>query len=123
MIEADALDREIGARLRHVRKVRGLSQTELGAAIGVSFQQIQKYEHGANRLSTSALILLARALDVSPSSLLGDNGPTAPDVDWTLLSSDGAHELLQALSQIRSPETRKIVLELARDLAKVEADG
>lgn len=121
IIDADALDREIGARLRHVRKVRGHSQTDLGVAIGVSFQQIQKYERGTNRISTSALILLARALDVSPSALLGDEGPSTPEVDWELLSEEGAHELMQAVSRIRSPQSRRIVLELARDLAKVRS--
>ena len=113
--QADELDREIGARLRHIRNVRGLTQEDLGRGVGVSFQQIQKYERGTNRISTSTLILLARKLDVSPGELLGQ-GDRAPAIDWALLSEDG-HMFLQAISQIGDPQSRRIVLELARELA------
>lgn len=113
--QADELDREIGARLRHIRNVRGLTQEDLGKVVGVSFQQIQKYERGTNRISSSTLILLARKLDVSPSELLGE-GTRAPAIDWELLSEDG-HMFLQAVSQIDDPKNRRIVLELARQLA------
>jgi transcriptional regulator with XRE-family HTH domain len=59
----DPIDVEIAAKLRALRKERGLSQTALGAAAGVTFQQIQKYETGANRVSASRLYKLAKALD------------------------------------------------------------
>lgn len=117
-IDIDALDREIGARIRHVRMMRGLTQKDLGEALGVSFQQIQKYERGMNRVSTSALILLARALDVSPDALIRDDAP-APNLEWALLSEDGAHELLKLVSQINSPERRRVVLDVARALGRV----
>ena len=116
---ADRLDVEIGARVRHVRKTRGLSQTELGASLGVTFQQIQKYERGANRISSSALILLARVLEVSPGTLLGVEDQNAPELDWALLLEDGAHELMQVMSQIRSPKDRRAVVELVRALAEI----
>ena len=117
-IETEALDREIGARLRNIRNLRGLTQAELGHVLGVSLQQVHKYECGASRISTSALILLARALDVPLCALLGEEDKTAScNIDWKLLSADGAHLLLQAVNQIGSPEDRRLVLELARELA------
>lgn len=112
---AEKLDVEIGVRVRHVRKLRNMTQTQLGESIGVTFQQIQKYERGTNRISTSALILLARALNVSPGALLGLEG--GQGVDLGLLAEDGARDLLKALTQIRSPEHRRIIAELAQDLA------
>lgn len=114
--EASELDREIGARLRHIRNVRRLTQEDIGKVVGVSFQQIQKYERGTNRISSSTLILLARALDVSPGELLGVAGARTPAIDWDLLSEDG-HAFLQAVSEIGDAEKRRIVLELARQLA------
>lgn len=114
--EAEALDRDIGARLRHARTVRGLTQADLGQVIGVSFQQIQKYESGTNRISVSALILLARALEVSPGELLGEGRASVGPADWTLLLEDGAHALLQTVGQM-PPQGRRTVLHLARALA------
>lgn len=118
--QANELDREIGARLRHIRNVRGLTQEDIGKVVGVSFQQIQKYERGTNRISSSTLILLARALDVSPADLLGE-GVRAPVIDWELLSEDG-HQFLQVVNQIGDPQKRRVVLDLARQLADRKAD-
>lgn len=117
---AQELDRAIGARVRHVRKLRGMTQTELGESLGVTFQQIQKYERGTNRISTSALILLAQALNVSPSALLGTEEQGRPDLDMSLLSDDGAYELVQAVAQISSDKLRRMVIELAQSLAGSE---
>jgi transcriptional regulator with XRE-family HTH domain len=58
------ITRRIGANLKALRKTRGLSQGELGAALGITFQQIEKYEHGTNRISTAAAVALARALEI-----------------------------------------------------------
>lgn len=64
-------DIEIGKRLRDFRVFAGISQTELGEPLGVSFQQIQKYEAGKNRISASALIVLCRKLGITPNDILG----------------------------------------------------
>lgn len=64
------LDAGIGQRLRAARKAAGASQTDLASAIGVTFQQLQKYERGSNRVSASALVLLAQALGVAPTIFL-----------------------------------------------------
>ncbi len=58
------VDRLVGKRIQALRKARGLSQSDLAAAAGVRFQQIQKYESGANRVSASRLWAIADALDI-----------------------------------------------------------
>ena len=62
----DAIDRLVAARIRTQRKVRGLSQTALGKALGMHYQQVQKYENGKNWLGASRLQQIAKALDVPP---------------------------------------------------------
>ena len=64
------LDRKIGEALRAFRVSRRMSQEKLAAALNVTFQQVQKYERGTNRISTSALILACRALGMSPIDIL-----------------------------------------------------
>src|SRR5271167_1191935 len=68
MIKApNPIDRHVGARLRMRRMMVGMSQGKLGDALDVTFQQIQKYEKGANRIGASRLQQLARVLDVTPA--------------------------------------------------------
>ena len=115
--EADKLDKDIGGRVRLARKSRGLSQTELGKALGVTFQQVQKYERGSNRISSSALVLLARELEVSPMELLGGEKDQSSELDWDMLQVSGAYELLRNYRRIVSPKLRKLVLDLTDELA------
>jgi transcriptional regulator with XRE-family HTH domain len=121
--DADKLDVEIGGRLRQARKARGLSQTQLGESIGVTFQQVQKYERGANRISSSALILLSRALQVSPLELMGESVEGRKEMDWDLLGAEGADQLLRTYRDIPSPKLRRIVLDLAKELARAGVQG
>lgn len=65
---ATAIDSHVGARLREMRKMRGLTQGELGRKLGVSFAQLQKYESGENRLSAARLYRVARLFDISIAS-------------------------------------------------------
>lgn len=69
---AGAIDRHIGARIRALRNLKEMSQEELGVALGVSFQQVQKYEKGMNRVSGGRLMQIASTLDCEPSYLLED---------------------------------------------------
>ncbi len=66
------LDVHVGARLRQRRTLLGMSQTTLGDAIGVSFQQMQKYERGTNRISASRLFALSGVLDVTVEYFFDD---------------------------------------------------
>lgn len=66
------IDIKIGARIRTQRKAIGMSQDDLARAVGITFQQIQKYEHGVNRVSMSRMIEICDALDVSVDSMTAD---------------------------------------------------
>ena len=116
----DPIDVAVGLRLRTLRKSRGMSQEQLGRALGITFQQIQKYERGANRISASMLVKAARHLGVSPNSLLPDErdpAPASPNILAMIASLRGVEELVQAYTRISSPRLRRAVLLLARSLA------
>ena len=72
---ASAVDKYIGARMREQRLALGMSQERLGKELGVSFQQIQKYERGVNRVSAARLYSICKALNVSLSSMF-ERDPT-----------------------------------------------
>jgi transcriptional regulator with XRE-family HTH domain len=116
----DPIDLAVGARIRLQRHAIGLSQQALAARLGLSFQQIQKYERGANRVSASMLVKTAQALGCSPALLLvgAEDQQHAADVQWlTLLTQTGATELLAAFSQISDPDTRAAVIAITKGLA------
>ena len=123
--QPDPIDVATGLRLRTIRKSRGLSQEQLGRALGITFQQVQKYERGSNRISASMLVKAARTLSVAPAALLPDEGdpkPQSPAVLALLAQMRGAEELVETYARIRSPRLRRAVLNLARALA-ADADG
>ena len=72
------LDRQIGDAVRRRRDLLGVTQASLGAAIGVTFQQIQKYERGVNRISASKLVLIADALACEVGELIGQETAAPP---------------------------------------------
>jgi len=116
----DRLDQALGLAIRLRRHARGLSQSALGEAIGVSFQQIQKYERGSNRVSFSTMVRICEALGCHVSDLVAEveqlgDGRSGPQ---DLLTQPEAAPLLEALAQIRSAGVRRAVLELARGLAR-----
>jgi transcriptional regulator with XRE-family HTH domain len=95
--------------------VRGITQTALGKALGISFQQVQKYERGANRISASSLILMAQTLDVSVAAIF--EGIAAEPTDYTLVLDHQAAQLVRDFNQIRSHETRAKLAQLIKELA------
>ena len=112
----DPIDIKVGQRIRLRRRILKLSQSALASSIGVSFQQIQKYERGANRVSASALVGLAAGLDTSVSALVGE-GPTVPlGQDMTgLLNLTGALNLLEYYVAA-DPARRRILLAFVRGM-------
>jgi transcriptional regulator with XRE-family HTH domain len=108
-----ALDVVLGQRIRRIRRERGLSQSALAGQVGLTFQQIQKYENGANRVSALTLVKLAEALGVTTASLLDDLDETtkrpAPAAEADQLAADFA--------RIASPEMRNAVLAIVAGLA------
>ena len=104
---------QIGARIRIRRVALGMSQTQLGEHIGVSFQQIQKYETGSNGISVGRIMMLAHALQVSPAFFFGIEDSEADNTIAKLLGERGATEILLAYAGM-TPAVRKAFLELAR---------
>jgi transcriptional regulator with XRE-family HTH domain len=115
----DPIDVEVGARIRARRKALGMSQTVLADAVGFTFQQIQKYERGTNRVSASVLVRMAAHLDVAPAELLGDSAPSAAQGElFRCLGVTGATELVHAYAALPDPELRRTVLHMIRSLVK-----
>ena len=77
MARSHPVDVHVGARMRQRRTLLGMSQEKLGTAVGLTFQQIQKYESGSNRIGSSRLYEFAKVLDV-PVSYFFDEMPSTP---------------------------------------------
>ncbi|MEJ6789565.1 helix-turn-helix transcriptional regulator [Brevundimonas sp. BR2-1] len=118
---ADPIDIYIGQRLRAERLARKMSQTDLGEALNVSFQQIQKYERGDNRVSASMLTRAAEALDLSvteffPPEKMSD--ATARRIEIGALRGGAA---LTSYFAAMTPARRQILIQVARELAQDSA--
>src|SRR5437868_378944 len=96
----DQHDFEIGARIRLRRRLLGISQSTLAESVGLTFQQVQKYERGANRVAASMLGRVATALQCSASFLMGEGDlPPAPDAA-TETARDDARRMIEAFEAI-----------------------
>jgi transcriptional regulator with XRE-family HTH domain len=133
---SDPIDVHVGSRVRLRRTLLGLSQERLGEAVGLTFQQIQKYERGANRIGASRMYDLAHVLDV-PVSFFFDDMPddvkqrdaapvnVAADDEATgaepnPLNRRETLELVRAYYRISSARVRKRMFELMKAVARVE---
>jgi transcriptional regulator with XRE-family HTH domain len=76
------IDAQIGFRMRSIRMEQDVSQEALGTALGVSFQQVQKYEKGVNRLSVTRAMQVAKALNTTVGALMGDGGEPIADTTF-----------------------------------------
>ncbi len=135
---ADPVDVHVGSRVRLRRTLLGLSQEKLGEAVGLTFQQIQKYERGANRIGASRMYDLAHVLDVpvafffeeipdeikkrddTPQDSLGIH--TLEEADKDPLTRRETLELVRAYYKVGSSAVRKRVFELIKSLAKMDGD-
>ena len=123
---SDPIDVHVGLRIRSMRRQRSMTQDALAKSIGVTFQQVQKYERGTNRISASMLVRTARALGCAVSSLLPPSeeaeSPVLPPIPHQVMrlvgTIRGVEELVQAFGRIASQEEREEVLRLAAVLAK-----
>jgi transcriptional regulator with XRE-family HTH domain len=114
-----AADELIGQRIRQRRLEMHVSQTDLGECIGVSYQQIQKYETGMNRVGSGQLALIARALQVDTQFFFGDLGgkPRESKIIAFLATKDGV-DINEAMIRLTNPDHRRAVIDLARKLGK-----
>lgn len=115
---ASAVDKRLGAYIRVRRQELGMSQEQLADSLGVTFQQIQKYEKGLNRIAASRLFDICVALDLSLLDLFEQAYPSSvrspPQGVISALGVPGATELLECYASIPSPVLRKRMLALAR---------
>lgn len=111
---AGAFDAEIGDEVRARRLLIGMTQEKLGVALGVSFQQVQKYEKGVNRISASRLRQIASALDVPVTHFYGadENGVAINPGETT----EGSR-LLRAFTQIEDSLVRQRIIDLVEGFA------
>jgi transcriptional regulator with XRE-family HTH domain len=122
------IDIHVGSRARLRRTMLGMSQEKLGNALGITFQQIQKYEKGANRIGASRLQQIANVLNVpvafffedAPSGMqtvtgMGEENSTTYVVDF--LSSSEGLQLNRAFVKIEDPKVRRKIVDLVKSLA------
>ena len=122
----DPIDVEVGRRIRARRKAMGLSMQTLGDHIGVSYQQCEKYEKGANRVSASMLVRIAQRLETTVGALVGEDGAPAPvQDDLSAFVHSGPGLRLAAAAKDLPPHVLSAVIGLAKDLgaAKLGARG
>lgn len=121
---ADSRDHDVGQRVRARRLACGLTQARLAKRIGVTFQQVQHYENGVNRIGAGRLQRIATALDV-PIAFFFENSTSAAQearshADSVLASerSSGAIRIVKALNRIERREVRNLIVALAEALAE-----
>ena len=127
--KANPIDGQVGNRVRIRRMLIGMSQEKLGDHLGLTFQQVQKYEKGINRIGAGRLFEIARILDVpidffydgvgTPSDGVGE--ARAPVMEF--VSSTEGLQLSLAFMKIRDPKVRKRVLDLVKSLGEEEEAG
>jgi transcriptional regulator with XRE-family HTH domain len=131
------VDVHVGSRVRLRRTLLGMSQEKLGQAVNLTFQQIQKYERGANRVGASRLYQLSRILDVPVSYFFEEmtdtvanleqltdlSEPEADDQKADPLSRRETLELVRAYYKITNPRVRKRLFELTKSIARLNLEA
>jgi transcriptional regulator with XRE-family HTH domain len=119
MRKSGALDAMVGARIRMLRVHRGISQTALAARVGVTFQQVQRYEQGAGRVGASRLARIASVLDVSVGEFFESStaGPSSSNSPVYPLAEPGVRQLLEAYARMPSPRLRVCIVKPAETVA------
>lgn len=111
-------DKVIGENIKTQRLIKGLSQDDLGKAIGVSFQQVQKYERGVNRVSSARAGQIAKFLGVHVMALIGSASDTivkSTPFSRYIASIEGV-QLIEAMLRIKAPTIRRSLIALAETL-------
>jgi len=126
---ASSVDVHVGSRIRLRRKTMKMSQEQLGEQLGITFQQVQKYERGTNRVGASRLWNISQVLNVPIAffydGLTGgvhgsDDDSTQSPIIYEFINSSDGIALATAVSKIKNRAVRRQILELARSLAEQE---
>ncbi|MDF2116919.1 helix-turn-helix transcriptional regulator [Roseiarcaceae bacterium H3SJ34-1] len=128
------IDKHVGSRVRMRRILLGLSQEKLGAALGLTFQQVQKYEKGTNRIGASRLQEISKTLNIAPSYFF-DGAPTGSAMAETGGTDAEGHsaafitdfigtaegvQLNKAFARIKNAQVRKRVIDLVTAIADID---
>ena len=128
-MSSNPIDQHVGKRLRQRRGVLGISQEKLAEMLGITFQQVQKYEKGVNRIGSSRLFDIANNLSVPVNFFFDEYKEGASNQNYSLAEEAQGFEaedagrnketmaLVKAFSQITDPKIRKKALELIKSLA------
>ena len=125
-----AIDKHVGTRVRMRRMLIGMSQEKLGEALKITFQQVQKYEKGTNRISASRLQQIANVLGVTVSFLY-EGAPTEAEAGGFAESATPAYvadfvasheglQLMRSFTRIKDPRVRRTIVEHVKALAGEE---
>jgi len=131
--QANPIDAQVGNRVRLRRMLVGMSQEKLGEMLGLTFQQVQKYEKGVNRIGAGRLYQVARILGVPVNYFYEDvmnvqnenphvNEHPSPPVMEFLSSGEGL-QLALSFMRIKEPKVRRRVIDLVRTLAEDEVEA
>ncbi|WP_297510587.1 helix-turn-helix domain-containing protein [uncultured Caulobacter sp.] len=132
---SNAVDAHVGGRVRMRRKLLGVSQDQLADSLGLTFQQVQKYERGTNRVSASKLFQIAEVLNVNVSyffdglpdplddGALGDESARSSQILQQFLQTSEGVELAEIFPRIANGRVRRQILDLVRAMAAEEARG
>jgi transcriptional regulator with XRE-family HTH domain len=117
-------DVEVGQRIRARRMAKGMSQTELGGLLGVTFQQVQKYEKGVNRVGAGRLVRVGEALEVPVSFFFGGTDVGSDETRAILGFLDTAYSLrlLRAFTRIPQSDIQRSIVELVENIAPAKVD-
>lgn len=121
----DSIDKHVGGRVRMRRMMLKMSQTTLGDALGLTFQQVQKYEKGINRIGAGRLQHIAHFLQVpieflfdgAPGEPVQDNNPLTFDYVSDFLATSDGLALMKAFTRLKGPTMRQRVLNLVEHLS------
>ena len=129
----DPVDRHVGARIRMRRLMLKISQTQLGDALGLSFQQLQKYEKGSNRVGASRLQHIASILQVPVSFFFEEvpvnlnepaqisDAPSPESVTAFVSTTDGL-KLIRAFTSIKNTKIRRCIVQLVEHIVRPPRD-
>jgi transcriptional regulator with XRE-family HTH domain len=118
----DPRDIEVGRRVRALRLERSMSQTALADRLGLTFQQVQKYEKGVNRIGAGRLQTIAEIFKVSITDLFADNQPAAQGQQsvYELVDSAAALRLLRAYTRLPNSKLKQALVQMAVAMAGTE---
>ena len=131
----EAVDVYVGGRVRQLRTMLGMSQEKLGEALGLTFQQVQKYERGVNRIGASRLYQISEVLDVSINYFFEDISPSLTkkrgkaalaeaqaEYDHDPMAKRETLELVRSYYKIKDPKVRRRIFDLIKQLGKTRSE-